>query len=153
MTEKFHLDDFSESLWMAGHLRGAARELRELLDFLSDERNALASANDSFSRGGVAALSLALIHIRQRAAGLETSGRGFDAALDKVGVELPEVQLIEVTRLTPDTDVQCNECGGMPTVTATLSDGTTRNTHQCGPCFFGNASYRDPATWPTSAAR
>jgi hypothetical protein len=150
MTDKTRLDDFSESLWMAGHLRGATRELRELLDFLSDERNALAAANDSFSRGGVAALSLALIHIRQRAAGLEAAGRDFDAAIDKVGVELPEVQLIEITRLTPDTDVQCNECGGMPTVKATLSDGTIRNTCQCGPCFFGHARFRDPGTWPAA---
>jgi hypothetical protein len=139
-----------EAVWIAGHLRGAARELRELVAFLGGERDTLAVQADPFSVGGVSALSLALIHMRQRAIELERAASRFEALTDNLGVELPEVQMLAVARLVPDADVQCNECGSLPTVRAQLSDGTTRNTGQCGPCFFGSASYRNPDTWNTS---
>jgi hypothetical protein len=147
MNKKQELDDLNQTLWIAGHLKGAARELRELLEFLGDERDALVSQTDSFSHGGVAALTLALVHIRQRVGGLNRAGSALETAVSEMGVELPDVEMLVIVKLSPDTEVQCNECGGMPTVRATFQDGTTTNTHQCGPCFFGDPACRNPQTW------
>ena len=49
----------------------------------------------------------------------------------------------------PNFDIECQNCGQLPTVTIITQDEDDENSESelCGPCFFGGAACIDHENW------
>lgn len=138
-------------VYLLGYLHGARGESVSTRDYLLGEVDEITSDDQTgdMLTGATLALGSVAALATVRANRLDRASCAMRGVIKSLDIEAPDIDKV-VAGLVPNDDVQCAECGRLPTMDVEFSTGVRHRTMLCARCFYGDELHDNPESWRTS---